>query len=279
MEFTTSSKTILAIWPANPHASEAFKLDHNKAFIARSSEEPRRRKKRAQRDTTPKYDTPAQEQILLRTDVYPRDLTKGWCFGSNSSRCDVLLDRDNSRGVSGVHFEINHNWKSFAVLITNRSRNALEMFLPNQDRDQIQEGETRALLKAPCIIPLNVGLLRLMLEVPERKDSAAYDQNLREYYEKAITALPLLGQLDVQQRSNYTPAVKNHRYMEEKQLGRGSHAMVFSAIDGSTGDIVAIKYFYDSVPKENIAREVQILKRLNHVRAPLDPLDLPSLTI
>lgn len=51
-------------------------------------------------------------------------------------------------------------------------------------------------------------------------------------------------------------------------LGRGVHARVFSAVDGFTGDVVAIKTFNDNIPNETIKDEVQILKRLNHVRVP-----------
>ena len=192
MEPDTSLKTVLSVWAANPVASQAFLLKHNENFFARTRGEPTRRKKRAQRDTTPQYDAPSQVEIRLRTDVYPRDLTKGWCFGSDSSSCDILLDVDKSRGVSGLHFEIDHNWRSFAVLIRNRSRNPLTMMIPCQEVDQIKQGETRALLNEPCMISLSVGLLRLILEIPVREDPSAYNRNLRVYYEKAITAIPSL---------------------------------------------------------------------------------------
>jgi hypothetical protein len=43
---------------------------------------------------------------------------------------------------------------------------------------------------------------------------------------------------------------------------------VVSAVDGSTGDIVAIKTYFDKIPNETIEDEVQILKHLNHVRVP-----------
>lgn len=86
------------------------------------------------------------------------------------------------------------------------------MWLPNQDPDEIHEGETRALLKGPCLIRFNISLLQLIFVIPVRKDPSAYNRNLRAYYKKAVAAIPLLGQLDIRQRSNPTPVVKYYRY-------------------------------------------------------------------
>jgi hypothetical protein len=80
------------------------------------------------------------------------------------------------------------------------------------------------LLKGLCLIRFDVGLLQLIFVIPVRKDPSPYDRNLRAYYEKAVAATPLLGQLDIRQRSNPTPVVKHHRYLEEVELGRGVHA-------------------------------------------------------
>lgn len=104
--------------------------------------------------------------------------------------------------------------------------------------------------------------------IPVRKDPSAYNQNLHAYYEKAVTATPLLRQLNIRQRLKPTPVMKHHRYLEEVEISRGVHARVVSAVDGSTRDVIAIKTYYDKILNETIKDEVQILKRLNHVRVP-----------
>lgn len=270
MESKDSSKTILSIWAANQVASQAFQLEHNKRFLVRTGEDMKSRRRvpqRRKRESTPQYQAPSRIEVRLQTDhgFEPRDLTKGWCFGSDPTHCDVLLDEDNSRGVSGLHFEINHNWSSFAVVITNRSGNPLTITLPRQEPDQIVTGQTRALLKEPCMVSLEVGLLQLIIVIPTREDQSAYEANLRAYCARAHEALPSLAHLNFQKRLNPTPAVALHRYFQEKRLGYGSYGTVFSALDAYSGDVVALKRFHDSVSYENIESEILILKDVTHV--------------
>ncbi len=92
--------------------------------------------------------------------------------------------------------------------------------------------------------------------IPVRKDLSAYNWNLCAYYEKAITAIPLLRQLDIRQCSNPTPVVKHYYYLEEVELSRGVHARVVSIVDSSTRDIIAIKTYFNKIPNKTIKDKV-----------------------
>ena len=63
--------------------------------------------------------TPAQElskddyreydsthRLQLTFDKKPKDPTKGYCFGTNLEKCDVLLGDRGAHGISGLHFYI-----------------------------------------------------------------------------------------------------------------------------------------------------------------------------
>lgn len=266
-----TSNIILSIWAANKPANEAFELEHNKDLITKSGEpEELGEDCRSKRQPTPDFPTPCRTEMVLRTNDKPKDPSRGWCFGSDAEECDGLLDESNRRGVSGVHFEVNLNWKTFAVVISNKSNNPLTIKLPNQDLDPFGRDEKRALPDEPCLVLLGVGLLQFMLQVPERKDRAAYEVNLRAYGEMAQMEMPSISRLNFRKRVNPTPVVAVNRYIPERiPLGKGSHGKVYAALDGYSGDKVALKYFHSFITSKEIESEIEVHKILRHVWPPV----------
>ncbi|KAL9132554.1 MAG: hypothetical protein Q9175_006272 [Cornicularia normoerica] len=60
----------------------------------------------------------AAVHIALNFDPGPKDVSKGFVFGSDQETCDVLLAKDNTSGVSGNHFSISVDWRIGYPLIT-----------------------------------------------------------------------------------------------------------------------------------------------------------------
>ena len=56
--------------------------------------------------------------LALRFTPGPKDLSKGFVFGSDPDTCDILIAKDKTSGVSGNHFSINVDWRTLNPLIT-----------------------------------------------------------------------------------------------------------------------------------------------------------------
>ena len=63
-------------------------------------------------------DSPTRVHLALGFNPGPRNLSKGFVFGSDPETCDVLLTKDKTSGVSGNHFSINVDWSTLQPLIT-----------------------------------------------------------------------------------------------------------------------------------------------------------------
>ena len=57
-------------------------------------------------------DVSTKAYLALSFNPGPKDLAKGFVFGSDPQTCDVLLARDKTSGISGNHFSINVDWSS-----------------------------------------------------------------------------------------------------------------------------------------------------------------------
>ena len=258
------SRTVLSIWPIGDQVSAAFTFQHNLKYLTRESGGS---VQQGDRESTPKL-KPLRTEITLQAHAKnkPKYPVVGWRFGHNPSECDVILDKTHDRGVSGLHFEINHNWNSYAAIITNKSGNALSIRISGQEPVILNCGETTALL-SDCYISLEVGVFTYIIEIPDRGDlQQTYEGNLRRYYEKFVRgALPPIELLGIKNAMTNTPAVASHRYIQQNAVGRGVWGRVYRAIEGSTGDQVAIKMFRDQSSAERVQSEIRMLKKLKHV--------------
>ena len=56
--------------------------------------------------------------LALSLNPGPKDVSKGFVFGSDPETCDILLAKDRTSGVSGNHFSVNVDWATGNPLIT-----------------------------------------------------------------------------------------------------------------------------------------------------------------
>lgn len=61
--------------------------------------------------------------LALSLGPGPKDVSKGFVFGSDPETCDVLLAGDKHSGISGNHFSINVDWQTGNPLITSLTPN------------------------------------------------------------------------------------------------------------------------------------------------------------
>lgn len=272
MQYRDLSKAVLSLQPRSMEADRSLHISQNQPFITQERNEIENLK-RTDRDATPHL-VPPTIKLTVQTDKIPRN-KHGWIFGSDPQICDYLLDTDKSNGVSGAHFEIFYNWKSMVLLVKNLSHNQLGI-----ETDEGLEiiGQTRALCQADCHI--SVGLLTFHLEIPDRGElQLLYNKNLETHRSIVTGAIPELSTLAVKQRGEATPAVQEvlataissstKKYIRRYRIGGGSSGIVYNGIEKSSGNEVALKDFHDKRKPEEILAEIDILRRLAHVRAPL----------
>lgn len=73
--------------------------------------------------------TPVRNLLCFTTDHTPKDPRVGFIFGSHEGKCDVLLDLDNSRGISRKHFAIKFTRRG--IMLRNLSERGT-MFRQNE---------------------------------------------------------------------------------------------------------------------------------------------------
>ena len=72
----------------------------------------------------------------LSLSLGPKDLSKGFVFGSDPRTCDILLAKDKISGISGNHFSINVDWRSGNPLITCLTPDdgtGMHIFIPSEN--------------------------------------------------------------------------------------------------------------------------------------------------
>src|SRR3954468_16426267 len=88
--------------------------------------------------------------------------------------------------------------------------------------------------------------LRSAFEYPHRgAQQAAYDRNLDSFKCKVLAAHPAIGTLNIQAPVIETPVVPsedNPYVVEKREIGRGSFATVYRALQFQTGELFAAKF-------------------------------------
>ncbi|CAF9919808.1 MAG: hypothetical protein ALECFALPRED_001307 [Alectoria fallacina] len=144
-------------------------------------------------------DTSVPVHIALSFDPSPKDVSKGFVFGSDPETCDVLLAKDKTSGISGNLFSINIDWRSGNPLIT--------CLTPNDGSTciRIRAGKLWYLYLQHAWEVLDPGVtttikisedMKLVVHNPGRKNrEPAYSSNLQSYFKKCQVAVPSMTNL------------------------------------------------------------------------------------
>ena len=133
--------------------------------------------------------------LALSFDPGPKDLSKGFVFGSDPQTCDVLLAKDKISGISGNHFSINVDWDSGNPIITCLTlddKNGIRIF---SELDCLWELYLRAecqVIEPGTTIHLEIAhRMKLVIHSPHRdRENYRYNKNLQDYLKKCKNAVP-----------------------------------------------------------------------------------------
>ncbi|KAL8858813.1 MAG: hypothetical protein Q9178_004730 [Gyalolechia marmorata] len=226
--------------------------------------------------------TPGSEQdnhlpeFQLRFDQRPKDLNKGFVFGTDPLHCDVQLPSTIGHGknryrnkISGQHFRITFDNQGRLVL-EDTSTWGTAVSYDDQARDEIRSRPFTwilfpnwkikvCLLKEVCVFELHLA--------KHEGCQAEYNANLSLYMaDKQDPPLPLetFGldsyQSTAQPSQSLTPR-KDPIYIFGRLLGKGISGAVKYTLDVSTGQEYAAKSFH---PGSKFEVEVEILKSISH---------------
>ncbi|KAF2195576.1 kinase-like protein [Zopfia rhizophila CBS 207.26] len=232
-------------------------------------------------------------QLRFTWDNMPKT---GAIFGSNPKTCDVILGSSKD-GISSSHFRITFNDQDRLVLIDssthgtavsydgqarkdkrknpqdrtrNKPRNKLNDFtwilFPEVDDKRVIIGEDINELPNAPVIEFSVEVTD-----PESCDDE-YKRYLRSYLDEMRKAIPFGLNIDSQktttgQTESHSP--KQHPkqrpiWIDREEIRSGAFAIVYRAINVSTGKWYAAKTFMRNKYRKEWDREVAILRKVSH---------------
>ena len=150
--------------------------------------------------------------LHLHLTLEPKDLLKGFVFGSDEKTCDVLLHRSRSSGISGNHFSIQIDWDSGNPIISCLSRRGVVL----REEGTRQKLRTLSRDDAQTIIPGSTLLVEVLhgfdltVSCPDRGNfQPTYNEKLNAYYGKYKDAVPNMGNVTLSQ-TDLTPFISRY---------------------------------------------------------------------
>ena len=138
-------------------------------------------------------------KIALYLDQLPKDITKGFVFGSDPRSCDVLLANTKGMGISANHFSIHVDCISRDPMITCLSSNGIRVKPIGGRAGQLLSKQNWQKLGSSTSWNVHIrDNLSVILFSPDRNDlQAAYEQNLQRYFLKYKNAVPELANISL----------------------------------------------------------------------------------
>ena len=221
------------------------------------------------RETTPLDSEIQSASILLTFAKKPKQIGRGYTFGSDPAKCDVYLGRGS---ISGVHFSITFDGQG-RIILRDSSINGTSISYENETSQGPRRNFTWILFPEFQPVKALVGdskrnKIVFTLELPTHEACGAeYRANIASYIKNGADADPPLGLLGIaSQETTAAPSAmlsprQRRQYHRTRLLGEGEFGIVRMAVDVSTGCVFAGKRFF----KGNWKREVEAMRHLLHV--------------
>lgn len=142
----------------------------------------------------------------------PKNLLKGFVFGTDENTCDVLLNRSRSSGISGNHFSIQIDWDSGSPVLSCLTGLGVRL------KEESTKQQMRTLSRDDAqIIPPGATLFvevidgfELTVSCPDRGDlQSTYNEMLRGYYGKYKHTVPDMSNVTLS-RPDLTPFISRY---------------------------------------------------------------------
>ena len=260
---------IATLIPVNDYkrAEKAFCLEKNESRYLPPTQEIPEYPAISSREATPaqelsnddyrEYDS--THRLQLTFGEKPKDPSKGYCFGTNLEKCDILLGDRGAYGISGSHFYVtfddqfkdNVDGKPHLIL-KDLSTNGTAVSYSGQASEEVRHRFIWILdlekEEGKWEIKINVRGLEFKVEFASHETcEAEYDENVKKFLKYSRTADPAIDgiQLDSFMTTGSLTPGQCPIYIHERNLGRGSFGGVDKVVNVSTGAIYACKEFYE----------------------------------
>ena len=133
--------------------------------------------------------------FALGFDSKPKDISKGFIFGSDPETCDVLLARGKRPGISGNHFSISVDWQTGNPIITCLTPftgpGGFCVHLRDTERYYTRKNAWTVLKPETSIVVRISEAMKLMVHTPGRADwEPAYSEKLQRYFKTGQDTIP-----------------------------------------------------------------------------------------
>lgn len=224
-------------------------------------------------------DDEAVKSLQLTFTKPPTDITRGFLFGTDKKRCDVLLAEQKSRGISGVHFVITFDEEGRLVL-KDVSTKQTSVSYDDKGAKHWRRGFKWILFirkTRETHIHLPNGLCLDIILPSHDSCQHQYQANVKAYLEASSDSSLALGGLNVPSQDPTRPRtpIDDPIYLPIATIGAGAYGTVSEVVDVSTGLTYASKtlsesFDFDSSEKKEFERkefekEMQLMKNLVHV--------------
>ncbi|KAL9024568.1 MAG: hypothetical protein Q9196_006426 [Gyalolechia fulgens] len=274
---TRHPRLIVTLEASDPTAERAWNRPENRERCEPAPEPAPNVNSIPSRETTPTEPGKVRSRIHLTFDNKPRNMAKGFVFGSDPQRCDVVLGPWPS--FSREHFRITFNARGDAILEDTSRVNTCVKY-----KDEKASGRnhfTWILFGDYDNIKVTLNKvnrdnkhkhtyqLAFKVKWPRNRQShlAEYEAYRDAYLEARRNALPALSQLGVESQqttalltAQHSPRQQQPIFLPGEEIGRGGFGKVYKAVDVSTGYEYAAKKFSGG----NWKKEVEILRSLSH---------------
>ncbi len=132
--------------------------------------------------------------LALYINQPPKDLSKGFVFGSDQRSCDILLATNEDTGISANHFSIQIDWRTRNPVFTALSSSDIQTQILGDKTTRILSEKAWQILEPGTTTTVDLFLgLQFLLFSPDRGDlQPAYNRHLQHYlrlYQKTVPEL------------------------------------------------------------------------------------------
>lgn len=131
--------------------------------------------------------------LALNFNQIPKDVSKGFVFGSDPETCDVLLSMNNYTGVCGNHFSISVDWATGNPLITclTSDDGSAGMRIKSGSLWELYLRKGWKVLDPGSTTTIKIfDSMQLLVYSPGRESrELAYNDNLRSYFKRCQNAV------------------------------------------------------------------------------------------
>ena len=140
--------------------------------------------------------------LHLYLTLEPRNLLKGFVFGTDKNTCDVLLGRSRSSGISGNHFSIDIDWDSGDPVITCLTGRGIRLKEESTKQQMRKLSRDDMQIIPPCstLIVEVIHGFELTVSCPDRGNfQSTYDEKVETYRGKYKDTVPDMGNVTLSQ--------------------------------------------------------------------------------